>query len=530
MDTGGLTQMTYNNLSSNNFGPTNSFSSRGKGAHIKRLSVAPPNAMGSINENEVDNNPAPRTSRAHMLTGLRTAPKINTNIGPASAPHSQTRFGNEAFGVQTPQHSHAGLQNTRNGQGNHQMFNPQQVLAPPSLNFGEEDTSQMDPQVYNNLMMTNMYLAQRQQQLQQQLMSVQAAANQFQGMNLGGQQQFGASPMTPSGSLYNQQLQNGMQPIVQPIPGQPGLVSVYNPMTGQSSIYPESALQQQQQANLPQSPAASAFPAENNGFARRDNKSPPSATANTWGRNFSPPRKTPSPPQDVAPLPEPSANAYRPGHRRSMSSLNKNVDVGKANGPRSAGIPPTPVDGTFGLGLGRSGEHPTRQPRGPPPLDELIAAPTSKHEGSKNFATRQRRRALFSLVRAGNERRVSGRPGSPNGDASTPGSDNETPLSLSSDGGESDSTPATGSLSAHSSFGSLKAAAGGAIGSEMKSLKERSLERDTFARRLTNDSNSSNEETANGGPERRRTPMLVLTSAEKRKSSMGPGLTAALSS
>lgn len=524
MDAGGLAQMTYNNFPSQNLSATGSFASRGKGAHIKRLSVAPPNAMGPIDENEVDENPAPRTSRAHMLSGLRTAPKINTNMGPASAPHSQSRFGYDAH---TPRSSngnnYATPPSASHGPPNHSNFTPEQILAPPSLNFGNEDTSQMDPQMYNNLMMTNMYLAQRQQQLQQQLMNVQAAAQQFQGMSLTGQQHaFAAGPASPSSSFYNQQLQNGMQPILQPVPGQPGFVAVYNPMTGQSNVYPESVLQQQQQQNLPQSPVASNLPMEG-GLLARDNKSPPSATASTWGRTFSPPRKTPSPPQDVAPLPEPSANAYRPGHRRSMSSLNKSIDVGKPSGPRSAGMPPTPVDGTFGLGLGRAGEHPLRQPRGPPPLEELIAAPTSKHEGSKNFAARQRRRALFSLVRAGNERRV-GRPGSAGGDVSSPGSENETPLGTSSDGCESDSTPATGSLSAHSSFGSLKAAAGGAIGSEVKHLKERSRERDTFAGRLAGDSNPSYDENANNAnTERRRTPMLVLTSAEKRKSSMGLG-------
>ena len=46
-----------------------------------------------------------------------------------------------------------------------------------------------------------------------------------------------------------------------------------------------------------------------------------------------------------------------------------------------------------------------RQPRGPPAIEELTSAPTSKHEGSKNFATRQRRRALDSLMKAGIGRR-----------------------------------------------------------------------------------------------------------------------------
>ncbi|KAK3096390.1 hypothetical protein LTR53_019277, partial [Teratosphaeriaceae sp. CCFEE 6253] len=50
-----------------------------------------------------------------------------------------------------------------------------------------------------------------------------------------------------------------------------------------------------------------------------------------------------------------------------------------------------------------------RQPRGPPALEELTAAPTSKHDGSKNFATRQRRRALDSLMKAGLGRRGASR-------------------------------------------------------------------------------------------------------------------------
>ncbi|KAJ3472365.1 hypothetical protein NLG97_g11050 [Lecanicillium saksenae] len=61
----------------------------------------------------------------------------------------------------------------------------------------------------------------------------------------------------------------------------------------------------------------------------------------------------------------------------------------------------TPLTGGYGPGQGRAGEHPVRQPRGPPSLDELKAKPTAKHEGSKNFATRTRRSAVHNLVRAG---------------------------------------------------------------------------------------------------------------------------------
>jgi len=147
----------------------------------------------------------------------------------------------------------------------------------------------------------------------------------------------------------------------------------------------------------------------------------------TGSRSITPPKKTSSPASNLAhvePLPPPSANAFRRGHKKA-SSLAINALTGASDGPKTSSVatfgsartvfPPTPMTGTFGPGAARAGEHPVRQPRGPPPLEELIALPTSKHEGSKNFATRQRRRALDNLVRAGSFRRaVSGSPrGSP---------------------------------------------------------------------------------------------------------------------
>jgi hypothetical protein len=52
--------------------------------------------------------------------------------------------------------------------------------------------------------------------------------------------------------------------------------------------------------------------------------------------------------------------------------------------------------------------HPIRQPRGPPPLEELLAKPTSKHEGSKNFAARRRRPQISGLVSTDVARTTSG--------------------------------------------------------------------------------------------------------------------------
>jgi len=179
------------------------------------------------------------------------------------------------------------------------------------------------------------------------------------------------------------------------------------------------------------------------------------------------------------------------------------------------------MTGTFGPGQGRAGEHPVRQPKGPPLLQELEQKPTSKHEGSKNFATRQRRRAVHDLVRAGRERRSDGR--QPGSGAGTPGSENEFNFSVSSD---NDSVLAgSSSLSSKPSLGSLRAAARGAIGSE---IKEKSRERSSVdsVGAISAKSLSSDEGNSIGGPivevepARRNTPLLVLSSAEKRKSAV----------
>ncbi|KAI9646654.1 hypothetical protein NHQ30_004651 [Ciborinia camelliae] len=53
----------------------------------------------------------------------------------------------------------------------------------------------------------------------------------------------------------------------------------------------------------------------------------------------------------------------------------------------------------FGAGAGHAGEHPIRQPLGPPPIEELKAKPTTKFAGSKNFAT------FSNLSPAGSEHR-----------------------------------------------------------------------------------------------------------------------------
>ncbi|KAH9867140.1 hypothetical protein IAQ61_007732 [Plenodomus lingam] len=557
MDAGGLAQMTFNN----NFqpqsgfgGPTSSFGSRGKGAALKRLSVASPPTVASIAEDTIA---TPRTSRSHLLAGLRTAPKTPTSAQPpASAPYNQrqhnvgTNNANNRFPGQDFNRSAQGPQ-TAIGSGftgvnqfsqQHQSQQQQQqqqqpvydqVLAPPSLQF---DEGEMDPNVAAQLMATELYLAQRQQQLQQQLLAL--TAQQFGGMNLNGsmgqqQQYHQGAQYAPQMNVYGQQFQN--TPMIQET-GQPGVYLLFNQMTGQYQYVVDPAYQQEVAAGL--SGLSQSPPPPTPGFAPSPPKvdtpvlhvSPPNeVNPSPWGsRSTSPPKKSNTPPQDVVPLPPPSANAFRRGHKKNLSSLAVDAKAETPEGPRSAftrpvGFPATPMTGTFGPGQARAGEHPVRQPRNPPSIEELKERPTTKHEGSKNFATRQRRQAIGNLVRAGMGRRAN-RTGS---GSVSPDSENF----VSSDN-DSDSVRSGGSsLSGKRSVGSLRAAANGAIGSERKASKERSCDRVSINRSYTANSMSSDDGGSVGGGlvdirpeetwgERRTMPKLVLTNVEKRKSTM----------
>ncbi|KAI9866107.1 MAG: hypothetical protein M1813_001668 [Trichoglossum hirsutum] len=565
MDAGGLAQMTYNNFpSSGALGvPGSGFASRGKGSHIKRLAVGPPKF--SSDDGLVNGAPTPRTSRSHLLAGLRTAPK--SPAFPPSAPpemgHHRTGIEGIRFSDQENAHSaHSFVPKSAGGSfpiqvhcqapmnSSRQMYSlPEQVLAPPAIHVGDDQGEEhMDPNLYAELLATNLYLAQQQQRLQQQLINVTAAAQQFQGLNLNGQaglgqqQLFATPPTTPNMGLYHQQLRNGVQPVITPVSGmQPGLYSVYNPMTGQHGYYIDPAAQQ---AHLPASPPPSTTqqdlsnspPIETH--VRAQVSSPQASSSPVcFQRSGSPPRSSNSPGQASPSLPPPSANAFRRGHKKCSSlslSVHANPEASDAGPkscvPKATGIPQTPITGTFGPGQARVGEHPSRQPRGPPPLDELKEKPTSKHEGSKNFATRQRRRAVHSLVRAGIERR--GARGTLSTGSMTPVSENEISFAFSSDN-DTDSV-VSGSLSGKPSIGSLRAAANGAIGSEREKRKERSLERRSVDSQFTATSVSSDEGASVGGKllevkmdvleadnmQRRKTPMLVLSSAEKRKTTL----------
>ncbi|KAK2758948.1 hypothetical protein FQN54_003046 [Arachnomyces sp. PD_36] len=499
VDAGGLAQMTYNN--SFNGGalgvPGSGFASRGKAAHIKRLSVPQPQKIDE-NQNSATVS-TPRTSRSHLLAGLRTAPKTGT---PSTAPLQQRSARNSvehskygpsagtptygggrvpqtATGTGFPNHMYnGGNPNNNNMNMGRQMYClPEHVLAPPSIDLGiGEGDEPIDEKLYAELVSTNLFLAEQQQRLQQQLASVTAAAQQFQGLQLNqaanGMQQQYQSPGRPSAGYYQQQLLQGMQPVVQPVPGQPGIFSVYNPMTGQQTFVMDNSIQQEEIPPPMYQDYAQQSPAVQTPIFRAEVSPPPELSESPVQsqRSNSPPKAAPSPPQDVTPLPPPSANAFRRNHKKNPSGvpgIKTSGDNIRGNGPKSAGFPATPQTGTFGPGQGRAGEHPIRQPRGPPSLEELVAKPTSKHEGSKNFATRQRRRAVHNLVRAGIERRGESRSSGHNstGGSATPASETEFTFSASDN---DDPATRSGSLSSKPSLGSLRAAASGAIGSERK--------------------------------------------------------------
>ncbi|KAL8836345.1 MAG: hypothetical protein Q9170_002959 [Blastenia crenularia] len=559
LDAGGLAQMTFNphNSFANGLGvPGSGFASRGKGSNIKRLSVAPPTKITTINETQqADPMPTPRTSRSHLLAGLRTAPKTATFPTSASSSQMQQDFGqygyvngaNNSYARAMPQTA-VGGSFPRSQQdrfvipGNNQMYShPEQILAPPVLQV----EPQQDPEYYAELIAANQQLVQQRALLQQQLQQQLSVAAQQMSLNNAMGHQYLQSPMTPNNGFYQQQLQNGLQPVVQAVPGRPGLYSVFNPMTGQQTLVMDNSMQQLSASPPPMSNQGlrSSPPPLTPSF-RAQVSPPPENPPQSNYRTESPPKTASPPSMEVNPLPPPSSTAFRRGHMKALSFASGAVDSSsvaseslRSGVPKSAGFPQTPMTGTFGPGQARAGEHPVRQPRGPPSLEELIAKPTSKHEGSKNFATRQRRRAVNNLVRAGIERRGASR-GSGSMDSlgsMTPASEGDINFSVASDGESESMRSGSSSLSGKPSLGSLRAAASGAIGSEMK---ERSRERNSTGTPPTAlpsaISMSSEEGVGVGGKlvevyldedskqesERYRAPLLVLTKAEKRKSSI----------
>ena len=560
MDSSGYAQMAHPSF---NPAMSSGLASRRGGQNIKPLSF---DALKS--PTEIDNGvPTPRTSRSHLLAGLRTAPKSATGAtfphNPASPttmhPHGRNRnsmnpamYDASAFnGPKTsmPRYGSStqqGYNQTQQPIGYGQQFTTEQILAPPQLQLDEHAHEQMDPNTYAQYLLTNAYLAEQQQRLQQQLRQLQAAAQQFQNLSVSGQAQMQQQAYA---SVYQQQQQmQAMQALMTPVTPQQNVYSCYfDPQTGQT-LYVD---QTQQQVNTQ-------FVNQNqfsNGYSNvqqpsvgtpRLQVSPPPSDLNRGGsfRNPSPPNRYDSPVETHSPLPPPSANAFRRGHKKTASTANGNktqLSISTEEASKSAGtgtktpaFPLTPLTAGYGPGQARAGEHPVRQPRNPPSMDELKSKPTARHEGSKNFVTRTRRSAINNLVRAGLERRKEARSSgsiSPISESAeeqveTPLTDNDSDSGRSGSGSLVDHDDAVCSLpSSRTSTSSW-----GAIGSDRPISRQK-------ANRTSMDSTTSSDNETPGEPGsfasllkkshrgakveqvdgQRKAPMLVLTSAEKRK-------------
>ncbi|KAL1859591.1 hypothetical protein Daus18300_009592 [Diaporthe australafricana] len=529
--------------------------SRRGGQSIKPLSV---DALKSPVDSKENSIPTPRTARGHLLAGLRTAPKSAAAStfaasGANTSPTNKARTNTALYGVQEsmmnsgpktsmPQFGATSQQGYHNNMGyGRQQFTPEQILAPPEIHIDEQIVDeQMDPDLYAKLVQQNLQLAQQRQMLQQQLYDLTQAQQQLSAMNLNGQQSY--QNLYQQQQLQQQALQ--MQSMLNnTMTGQqPTIYTYIDPATGQQAYYIDQGAQlnaqfsdQSQMNNIYQQ-------RQQNSATPRVQVSPPREAAQPVFRRNTPPRRNESPLiENPAPLPPPSANAFRRGHKKSSSlmlsgiqnaSLGASQEPPKSAGPKTANFPLTPLTGGYGPGQARAGEHPIRQPRGPPAIEELKAKPTAKHEGSKNFAARTRRSALNNLMKAGIERRKVSSTGS-SGSISPISETAEEAQGLLTDNESESGRSGSGSLNGEEvepSVPSSRTSTGswGAIGSDRPSSRQK-------ARKSADSvSSGSGDETASNGsfasvfkrtgrngrsdsPSQRKSAMMVLTCAEKRK-------------
>ncbi|KAJ9421635.1 hypothetical protein QL093DRAFT_2098666 [Fusarium oxysporum] len=539
-------------MSSNGFAnglsmPTGGLAARRGGQNPKPLSVE------LINQTKDQDPGAPTPS--HQSTAPKSAtaasfgPQSPTTAGPTQQYARNSMAGNaygmgqdNAYNAPKTAYPQYGAQNNYNSMVG-QQYTVEQVLAPPELAMDEQNHD--DPGLYAQLLATNMYLAQQQQRLQQQLRNVQAAAQQFQQLNLNNSQ-FTQQQI----ALYEQQQQlQNLQLNVQ---------AAFTPAGSTATSPAASSAAAAAAADILQPYDWSVFLLETLSLLFRSPRlttsspRPPALEASTTSRtrprcrfllllslslSRSAATRLPSatsPPTEVAPLPPPSANAFRRGHKKASSlapvnsalAASLSSDAPKSAGPKTSTFPITPLTGGYGPGQARAGEHPIRQPRGPPSLDELKAKPTAKHEGSKNFTARTRRSAVHNLVRAGLERRKG--TGSSCGsmspvsetaeESSTPITDNE------SDSGRSGSGSLAGDMECPSSRTSASGS-WGAIGSDRPSSRQKARKSVDSVDSVASNTESENSSFANvfkngalraakaqdSADGQRKAPRLVLT-------------------
>ncbi|KAJ6257986.1 hypothetical protein Dda_7776 [Drechslerella dactyloides] len=372
------------------------------------------------------------SSRAQLLAGLRTAPKT-----PMGAEHVNALDGSHHDDPSqvTPVDLNSPYKNqrmfTQGGRGpishgnmptnmarslllqeQFQDMNLGGFASPPtppaSTGLSYQGDVDYEAKLYADLLARNISLAQQQQLLQQMIVSQQA--QQLQKAN----QQVHAVHVQPSG------VPSYSAPLMSPTVYSPSAAR-HQPSHPHNSSNSQHFYLSQQARNMHGAPqgypasdsmsvatlasgsqvSLSSSPATESPARTSSSRSSPSPTRGSPNGERPRMQKTPSPP----PV---SLSKFRRGHKKCISLSGCNnmnpalADSGpKTSLPRFSNVPSTPLNSTFG---GR-GDHPIRQPRGPPALEEIVSKPSSKHEGSKNFSSRQRRRALTKLVNAGLERR-----------------------------------------------------------------------------------------------------------------------------
>ncbi|KAK6339524.1 hypothetical protein TWF718_008931 [Orbilia javanica] len=386
--------------------------------------------------------PTSRSSgRAQLLAGLRTAPKTptgseHTGIVPLDGDFQGDTMhhgaGNlnflmnrneRSFGHELPRHQsahsahlHAARSSLSQDHFNNLQFSSFGGLPTPptSSHYLYQGDQDYEAKAYAELLARNISLAQQQQQQQhfiqqlrlaQQTQQLQQIHQQMQPLQIQStmSQALGTPPISPA--IYSPTVSN--QPQLHSLYGSNTAANVQSYTTSQQNRPKQGGFsvpipsEQMALTSMTSQLRISPSPPLTRSTARTpSSRSTPSPT-----KEFNAPervvtKKTPSPP----PV---STSTFRRGHKKCISlsgctNMNPAIDGGpKTSIPRLSGVPSTPLNSTFG---GR-GDHPIRQPRGPPALEEVVAKPTAKHEGSKNFSSRQRRRALTKLVNAGLERR-----------------------------------------------------------------------------------------------------------------------------
>ncbi|EPS36493.1 hypothetical protein H072_9976 [Dactylellina haptotyla CBS 200.50] len=373
------------------------------------------------------------STRAQLLAGLRTAPKATaTGIEPGNISHNfgdfhgdpSTVTGTNSMGFLLNKSERAFPHDSvRNGQYSGLPLNAARSICHqdtfPSLPFNHFGglptpptssqypyTSELDyeTKIYAELLSRNISLAQHQHQHHQQLVQQMRASQQLQQMQpiqiqSTMAQSLGTPPMSPAiytPAISSHQLSHSPYAVY----NQATQFNYFPQQTRNSQApFPNTILSDQTSITTIASQLSITSPSTIESNARtQSSRSSPSPTK---GLDSSTAKKTPSPPPISGP-------AFRRGHKKCISlsgCSNSNpalTDGGpKTSIPRFSNVPSTPINSTFG---GR-GDHPVRQPRGPPALEEIMAKPSAKLEGSKNFSSRQRRRALTKLVNAGIERR-----------------------------------------------------------------------------------------------------------------------------